>query len=103
MTHNDDRYGFDVFNLGCIGIDTHGNCIAGENPAKYHGPCNTKTGDCPGVYALPIISHETGNYNTYPRLESLIAEFETSGTTIRSVKKKHQLTQNVLSRILMGW
>ena len=76
--------GFDVFNLGCIGIDTDGSCIAGENPTKYHGACNTTTGDCPGALpALPIISHETGNYNTYPRLESLIAEFERSGTTIR--------------------
>ena len=73
-----------MFNLGCIGVDTHGGCIAGENPTKYHGACNTTTGDCPGAPpALPIISHETGNYNTYPRLESLIAEFEGSGTAIR--------------------
>ena len=40
-----------------------GDCIAGEVPTKYHGHCNPKTGDCPGaVPALPIISHETGNY-----------------------------------------
>ena len=57
--------GFDVFNMGCIAVGTDGNCIAGEVPNKYHGPCNTKTGDCPGAApALPITSHETGNYNT---------------------------------------
>ena len=32
---------------------------------------------------IPIISHETGNYNTYPRITSLIKEFNRSGTTIR--------------------
>ena len=31
----------------------------------------------------PPLAHPAGNYNTYPRLVSLIAEFESSKTTIR--------------------
>jgi hypothetical protein len=78
-------HGFDVRNLGCIGYDKTGNCLGGDVPNKYHDVCEKTTHACRFEPAskIPVISHETGNYNTYPRLQSLIEKFDSSGTTIR--------------------
>eukprot|EP01047_Picozoa_sp_COSAG01_P014799 COSAG01_NODE_729_length_14031_cov_24.502800_4_plen_771_part_00 len=78
-------HGFDVRNMGCIGYDRDRNCLGGDVPTKYHSMCNKTSGSCAfaAVPKIPVISHETGNYNTFPRIQSLIKQFEVSGTTIR--------------------
>ena len=79
-----------VLSMGCVGYDLQRNCLGGTAPTawvpnKYHDSCNLTTGSCAFTPTpkIPIISHETGNYNTYPRITSLIKEFNRSGTTIR--------------------
>ena len=76
---------FDVRSLGCISLGRDGRCLAGDSPSKYYSSCNAKTHDCESIPAprIPTVSHETGNYNSYPRLQSLIAEFQATNTTIR--------------------
>merc|ERR1712216_250558 len=32
---------------------------------------------------VPAISHETGNFNTFPRMDVLLDKFKNSGTTIK--------------------
>ena len=68
---------------GCIGYDRDRNCLGGDVPSKYHDACDKTTGSCAFSTPpkIPVISHETGNYNTYPRITSLIKQFEESGTT----------------------
>eukprot|EP01052_Picozoa_sp_SAG31_P023447 SAG31_NODE_1933_length_6879_cov_3.230973_2_plen_133_part_00 len=70
---------------GCIGYDRDRNCLGGDVPSKYHDTCDKITGSCAFSTPpkIPVISHETGNYNTYPRITSLIKQFEESGTTIK--------------------
>jgi hypothetical protein len=70
---------FDIRNTGAWGS------IALDEANKYHDTCSSTTHECSFTKppTVPVISHETGNYNTYPRLTSLIAAFNSSGTTIR--------------------
>eukprot|EP01052_Picozoa_sp_SAG31_P017558 SAG31_NODE_1206_length_9388_cov_7.855420_2_plen_1278_part_00 len=79
-----------VLSMGCVGYDIQRNCLGSDAPTswvpnKYHDRCNRQNGSCEFVPTplIPIISHETGNYNTYPRITSLIEQFNRSGTTIR--------------------
>ena len=61
----------DAWNLGSWGS------IVLENPHRYHDTCNSTTHACRFAHPpmIPSISHETGNYNTYPRLNWLIDKF----------------------------
>lgn len=74
---------FDVFNEGCIGYEKNGSCLGGDVPNKYHTSCDAKGCSFSPSPKIPVISHETGNYNTYPRIQSLIQKFNSSGSTIR--------------------
>jgi hypothetical protein len=70
----------DAWNLGSWGS------IVLENPHRYHDTCNTTTHACRFAHPpmIPSISHETGNYNTYPRLDWLIDKFNSpSSPTIK--------------------
>jgi len=79
---------FNVRDLGCIGYSKSGGCVGGDMPAKYHdGNCSSsgnhhacKFGTPP---KLPVISHETGNYNTYPRIQSVLKYFNSSGSVVK--------------------
>lgn len=70
---------FDVRNMGSWGS------VGLDEPTKYSDTCDRATKVCRfnNAPARPVISHETGNYNTFPRLNSLIAMFNSSGTTIK--------------------
>ena len=70
---------FDIRNMGSWGS------VGLDHPHKYSDACDATTKVCrfTNAPARPVISHETGNYNTFPRLDSLIAKFNSSGTTIR--------------------
>jgi len=53
-------------------------------PSTYYDKCD-ENGTCSwgAVPDHPVISHETGNYMGFPRLSSLLAEFEATNTTIK--------------------
>jgi hypothetical protein len=76
---------FDIGDLGCIGYTKAGGCIGGDLETKYHdGTCSSDGVSCRFTAApkLPIVSHETGNYNTYPRINSLLKKWDTSGAAV---------------------
>ena len=77
---------FNVGQLGCIGYNQSGSCLGGDMPTKYHDTCSTASGShaCSFKTAptLPMISHETGNYNSFPRIQSLIDFFNASGAPV---------------------
>jgi hypothetical protein len=78
---------FDIRKLGCISYTKSGECFGGDLPTKYHDICSNASDGyaCSWTTApkLPVVSHETGNYNTFPRLESLIDFFNSSGAPVR--------------------
>lgn len=78
---------FNVGQLGCIGYNKTGSCIGGDMPTKYHDTCSIASGNHACSFKtnpkLPLISHETGNYNTFPRIQSLIDFFNTSEAPVR--------------------
>ena len=78
---------FDHGRIGCIGYTKTGGCVGGNLPTKYHDTCSDARDGYAcrwrGTPAVPVVSHETGNYNTFPRLQSLIAYFNSSGAPVR--------------------
>lgn len=77
---------FDIGDLGCIGYTKSGGCVGGDLETKYHdGTCSSDTHACRFTTApkLPIVSHETGNYNTYPRINSLLKKWDASEAAVR--------------------
>lgn len=77
---------FNVGQLGCIGYNQSGSCLGGDMPTKYHDTCDTSDSHACSFKTtptLPLISHETGNYNSFPRIQSLIEFFSASGAPVR--------------------
>ena len=88
---------FDVGSLGCIGYTKSGSCVGADLPTKYHdaGTCRNDTHACAfsGAPNLPVISHETGNYNTYPRIQSVLDKFNTTGAVAKPYWISQALTK----------
>lgn len=71
---------FDCWQMGAMGSVSLGHAN------KYHDICDNTTGVCrfkSPAPMKPVISHEAGNYNTFPRVMTLLEKFNTSGSIVK--------------------
>jgi hypothetical protein len=88
-----------------VGYTKAGTCVGADLPTKYHdGVCGSGADSHACTFSkapsLPMVSHETGNYNTYPRLQSLLDQFKSSGSVAKPYWASDALTKLNASGLL---